>query len=263
MNSIPNITESRALKAFLGLLSPRFKVLAYHSIYPQSRDPFEVSAEMFRKQMEILVEEKCRIISLEQSLDELRSGRITNKTIVITFDDGFRSLRDHAFPLLEQYQFPATVFVPFDFIGGIDSFSYEKPRQNYKLLSQAEIEFSMGKGFSYGSHTMSHSDLTRLSDERLSYELNASKRYLNERLGTKFSTLAYPFGMFDERVKRAAMNAGYACCVCFGNILSNSKYTSLSEMKREKILASTSLDEFRALINIKNDLPRKIRHHLK
>ncbi|HKJ03977.1 MAG TPA: polysaccharide deacetylase family protein [Geopsychrobacteraceae bacterium] len=254
---------NRVLSAALGLLSPRFKILAYHSVAKQSRDPFEISTQMFTQQMQVLSDEGYRVVSLEQGCLEVRTGRIRNKTIVITFDDGFRGLQDHVFPLLEKYQFPATVFVPFDYVGGIDCFSYKQPRPDFEILTHSEMKSSMRSGISYGSHTMSHVDLTQTSDKALNYELNESKKYLNDLLKTKFSPLAYPFGMFDERVKLAATNAGYDCSVCFGNILSNSKYTQLFELKREKILETTELDSFRSLINVSNDLFRKTKNYLK
>lgn len=252
----------RLMPACLGLLSRRFKILAWHSIAPKSRDPFETSVEMFQQQMQVLHEENYRVVSLEQGLSELQAGRINSKTIVITFDDGFKSLQDYAFPVLEQYSFPATVFVPFNHIGGIDSFSYVNPRPDFEILALDEIETSMKHGISYGSHTMSHVDLTHLADEELSYELNASKKYLSERLGTKFSSLAYPFGMFNDKVQQAARNSGYDCALCFGNVLSNSRYTDRFEMKREKILRTTSIDQFRRLINVRYDFTRKISPYL-
>lgn len=263
MKKISRVSVNRVMGAFLGLLSSRFKILAYHSIAQKSRDPFEVSAEMFQQQMQLLVDEGYSVMPLEQAWNDLRTGHISDKTLVITFDDGFRSLLTSAFPVLEKYQFPATVFVPFDYIGKIDTFSYENPRADFEILSLDEIKKSMDRGISYGSHSMSHSDLTRLSPEKLRQELRVSKQFLNEVLGVEFSTLAYPFGMFDDRVQQAVIDTNYDCALCFGNILSNSRYTRSYEMKREKILSSTSLEDFRNLINVKNDFYRKTRHRLR
>lgn len=258
MTKSPVLNIKRVLDGCLGLLSRRFKILAWHSVAPQSRDLYEVSAEMFQRQLQLLNEEGYSVISLESAWDGLRAGQILDKTVVITFDDGFRGLQEHAFPLLEQYRFPATVFVPFDYVGGIDSFSYSYPRPDFEILTLDEMKSSRAIGINYGSHTMSHADLTSLSDEQLSYELNESKKYLNEGLERDFSALAYPFGMYDERVKRAANDANYDCALCFGNILSNSKYTLLFEMKREKILNSMTLEDFVELIDVRNDFHRKL-----
>ena len=131
------------------------------------------------------------------------------------------------------------------------------------VLGWADIEDSTKYGIAYGSHTMSHRNLVELDDITLRFELSESKNILKRRLGLGFYALAYPFGMFDERVKQVVRDAGYDCALCFGNILSNTKSTDVFEIKREKILDSTSLDDFARIVNIKYDITRKMGHLMK
>ncbi len=249
----------RLIRGFISCFRPRFKILAYHSLNHVSRDPYEVKAEVFEEQIGFLAEERYKVVGLEEAVRIMAKGIIRDKTVVITFDDGFASLSDFAFPVLKNFDFPATVFLPFNYIGGIDAFSYDKPRPDMPVLGWADIEDSTKYGIVYGSHTMSHRNLAELDDTELSFELSESKNILKRRLGLDFYALAYPFGMFDERVKQVVRDAGYDCALCFGNILSNTKSTDVFEMKREKILNSTSLDDFADLIDVRKDSIRKIR----
>lgn len=254
--------NNRTLTAIVGLLSQRFKILAYHSVFEISRDTYEINASEFEKQMMMIADKGFRVVSLEESVQALLNGDIEPKTIVITFDDGFQSLLDFAFPIMKQLNFPATVFLPFDYIGGIDAFSYDLPRPDFRILSYQEIEESLVQNISYGSHTMSHSDLTFMDKRSLERELRESKQILNGKLRTRFSALAYPFGLFNEKVEQETASAGYDCAVCFGNVLSNSRYVSPFQLKREKILNTTTLDQFERLIDVRYDFVRKVKKYL-
>jgi len=231
--------------------------MSYHSISTQSRDPFELTVSAFEKQMHFLEKEGYHVISLENAFRNMLAGTIRNKTVVITFDDGFQGLWRFAFPILKKYRFPATVFIPFEHVGGIDVFSYSKPRPDMRLLTWEMINESSNNGISYGSHTMSHRNLVILDAKNLCYELEESRELLKRRLGLTFFSLAYPFGMFDERVKQAVRQSGYDCALCFGNVLSNTRATDPFEMKREKLLNHMSMDDFSYIVTVKNDLPRK------
>jgi len=252
----------RVLRGVLSCFRPRFKILAYHSVADVSHDPFEVEAEEFEKQMSLLSHAGCHVIELEQAILMIEKGAIQDKTVAITFDDGSTSLRRFAFPVLKKFQYPATVFISFDYVGGIDSFSYDDPRPDRGILDWADIEKSMEYAISYGSHGMSHRSLVELDIEELRKELNESRKILEYDLGFTFFPLAYPFGMFDNRVKHNARDSGYDCGLCFGNTLSNTRSTDIFEVKREKVLRSTSLCEFSKLIDVKYDFRRKVKYLL-
>ena len=92
-----------------------------------------------------------------------------------------------AFPILEKYTFPATVFVISSVIGEPGHMTAEQ------ILELAD------KGWEIGSHTETHSDLTQLTDEQLKHELVNSKQHLEE-LGLIVKNFASPYGKYDERV---------------------------------------------------------------
>jgi hypothetical protein len=98
------------------------RILMYHRISdaPEPNVPpyFRVntSSRRFAEQMRFLHEERYKIIDLLQALALLRKNAFTRKHVVITFDDGYADFADLAFPVLKQYHFTATVFLPTAFI---------------------------------------------------------------------------------------------------------------------------------------------------
>ena len=249
----------RSFKGIISLFMPRFKILAYHSIYPSSRDSFEVDVGSFEKQLCFLANNGYRVIGLQQAFGELQTHNLPDKTVAITFDDGFKTLQQFALPVLNHFGFPAYVFLPFAFIGGADNFSCKYPRFDTPILDWDGIEKLLEAGITYGSHTMSHQDLTTLDEVTLQYELEESRRILKTLSETDFYALAYPFGLFDKRVKDAVRETKYDCALCFGNTLSNTRLTDVFELKREKITNSTCLDEFARVVDVRNDFVRKIK----
>jgi peptidoglycan/xylan/chitin deacetylase (PgdA/CDA1 family) len=250
---------SNVWKGIRSITLPRFKVLAYHSVNARSDDPYEVTGEAFAAQMQFLKKRGYRVISLGRALENLKNGTIAGKTIVITFDDGFKSLTEHAFPVLREYGFPATVFLPVKYVGGIDVFSYKEPRPTMPIMGWGDIGKSLDQGIDYGSHSMTHPNLLDKNHSQLTYELHKSRSILAKKLGVTFFPFAYPFGLFNETIKAQVKSAGYHCALCFGNVLSNSAVTDHFELKREKILHATEIEEFARLADTRNDLWRKMK----
>jgi peptidoglycan/xylan/chitin deacetylase (PgdA/CDA1 family) len=112
---------------------------------------------------------------------------LPSSMVTFTFDDGYFSTYDKAFPILEKYSYPATVFVITSAIGEPGYMTTEQ------ILELAD------NGWEIGSHTVSHPDLTQLSDEQLKYELLVSQQYL-ENLGLTVRNFSSPHGRYDKRV---------------------------------------------------------------
>ena len=116
---------------------PKAVILSYHNI-PSDRDisawqPDSVSVENFEKQMQFLVEQDFYIISLSELVKILRRGeKICAKTVVITFDDGYKTFLLNAWPVLQKYNLPTTVFVAVDYLGKNKSFPWLVPLARQK-----------------------------------------------------------------------------------------------------------------------------------
>jgi peptidoglycan/xylan/chitin deacetylase (PgdA/CDA1 family) len=100
--------------------SERAWILGYHRIAPVVSDPYRtcVSPGHFAEHLEVL-KERAQPISLSNLLGQLKDGRVPHKCFVLTFDDGYADVQEYAIPLLERYEFPASVFVANGYLGKI------------------------------------------------------------------------------------------------------------------------------------------------
>jgi len=133
-----------------------------------------------------------------------------NRQVALTFDDGYESFYLHAYPILSELGIPATVFIPAGFIGKTDLWDYTGKIFPKKHLSISQVErLSLSDGITFGSHGLTHSSLTGMSDRLLKIELSKSKDIIENISGKKIHYLSYPFGRYNRMVEVAAMEAGY------------------------------------------------------
>jgi peptidoglycan/xylan/chitin deacetylase (PgdA/CDA1 family) len=150
-----------------------------------------------------------RFLQLIQDKDikTILPGEASNG-IIITFDDGERTVYSNAFPLLKKYGMKAVVFVIVDYIGRKNYWDISLTGQRTEHLTWKEIEEMQDYGIEFGSHTMSHSNLLGLNSERLEYELAESRRILAKRLG-KCVSISYPFNRVNRTIAYHAAHVGY------------------------------------------------------
>jgi peptidoglycan/xylan/chitin deacetylase (PgdA/CDA1 family) len=139
-------------------------------------------------------------------------------TFAVTFDDGWVSVLQHGFPLLQRLGVPATVFVASSLVdtheqplrgAAIDEWHDSPWRDELHCLPWEELRTLVDAGWEIGAHSKTHPLLTQLDDATLAEELRGSKLRCEEMLGVPCRTMAYPTGDFDERVERATAAAGY------------------------------------------------------
>jgi len=127
--------------------------------------------------------------------------------IVITFDDGEENIYEYAFPVLKKYRCPAIIFLIVDYIGKKNYWDLSITGRNRHLNWRQILEMNK-YGIIFGSHTMSHRNLTRLNTQELEYELFESKRILERHLDT-IDTISYPFNRVNSYVLKKVAEAGY------------------------------------------------------
>ncbi|MFY9743486.1 MAG: polysaccharide deacetylase family protein [Candidatus Sulfotelmatobacter sp.] len=132
------------------------------------------------------------------------------KSVVLTFDDGFRNFYREAFPLLSEYGFSATMFLPTAYIGDAPiSFKGED------CLTWAEVRELKQHGIDFGSHTVTHPRLRELSASAINDELVNSKHTLEQKLGCPADSFAYPYAFpqtdkdFTQMLRNLLQAAGY------------------------------------------------------
>jgi peptidoglycan/xylan/chitin deacetylase (PgdA/CDA1 family) len=181
-------------------------VLAYHHVegkrgFPATR----ISRSQFEAQMISLKERGWR----GAPLDGLFSpADPEERPIFITFDDSYDSVAGNALPFLKSIGYTATLFIISDFVGRTASWDVAFGNDTVHMPEE-RIRAALNNGFSIGSHTRTHPDLTALSDARLEDELLNSRTALEDRFGVPVRYLAYPFGRYNRRVKEAVRACGY------------------------------------------------------
>jgi peptidoglycan/xylan/chitin deacetylase (PgdA/CDA1 family) len=187
----------------------------YHRVGEARNDweaRYAITPDNFAAHMRALSGTGLRAVGIDALVGWLEGGpALPAGSIVITFDDGFRGVRQHALPVLEALGWPFTVFLVSDLIGQEDVWTRASNPAGvtYPLLDADEIRYMMGRGVSFHSHTRSHASLPTLDEEALVDQLAGSRTILSELLGHEVPYIAYPFGHLDDRVEAATRTAGY------------------------------------------------------
>ena len=194
----------------------RIPVLMYHRVgAPRAGEDrtYCITPAAFRAHMNALASAGYRAISTAEFVDWLDGvpGSIGSRSFVLTFDDGFSGLYDHARPVLRELGWPATVFLVAGMIGGDDSWAMaaHPTWPPSPLLDAAQIAAMSADGFSFHSHSLGHRSLGGLADSELEDEVAGSRARLQALLGGPIDFFAYPYGHHDERVVAAVKAAGY------------------------------------------------------
>ena len=195
-------------------------VLVYHSI-DNSKSYISMSKEMFANQMSFLKQTGWDVISLEQFMGRDQYYRSNpQKVLVLTFDDGLDNFYKIVWPILEQYGFSATMFIPTDYIGKKSDW-YE----DYDLIPQTvmgwpELKELYHQGIDIQSHGCSHQILTKLSTADLYKDVKKSKNILEQGLGKEVNLFCYPNGIYNQQTITALKTAGYKGAAVVKNSLS-------------------------------------------
>jgi peptidoglycan/xylan/chitin deacetylase (PgdA/CDA1 family) len=199
-------------------------VLGYHAVSEDWPAELSVTPDGLRRQLELLVGRGYRGATFSDAV----TGPGSARTLVVTFDDAYRSVAERAFPILSELGLPGTVFVVTGWGGadgpmawpGIDRWLGGPHEEELQPMSWEELGSLAEAGWEIGSHTRSHPRLTEVDDATLADELQGSRRECEERLGMPCRSLAYPYGDLDDRVVEAARDAGYqaACALPQGRL---------------------------------------------
>jgi peptidoglycan/xylan/chitin deacetylase (PgdA/CDA1 family) len=262
------------------------KVLAYVVLslpVLDDADVWTVTADQFDKQMRWLYENGYETVSLE---DVARwregTGELPARPIVITFDDGDRSVLEHAWPVLDRYGFTATFFVVTGKVGeswkGVDNLSWAELRQmhdsgTFEIQSHTHdlhYKVSVGRGhapvFLAGAGGEHDFEDYRSWEDALLDDLGTSRALIRRHIGVSPQFLAWPYGHGGEDVDRMAMRAGFECVVTMqGNV--NRRYDDAAletlpawqrlEIDRFPVSARTTLPLFRKVVRGENGTDEK------
>lgn len=185
----------------------------YHQVGPFQRVPSHRAVychhRRFARQMAYLKWAGYRVVDLAEGLAALRAGGLPPRAVCLTFDDGYRNFLDYAWPVLEHYRYPVTVFLVSGRIGGEADWLTAAGLAPAALLDAQDIRRLQRAGVRFGAHSRSHPRLTRLPDAALAEEVAGSKADLEALLDAPVEGFCYPSGDFDARVRAAVAAAGF------------------------------------------------------
>ncbi|PWE32932.1 hypothetical protein DDZ14_07525 [Maritimibacter sp. 55A14] len=172
-------------------------ILMYHAI-ADAPGPTSIAPDVFAAQMEALAEAQVPVINMDD-LPNHRGGPSPH-AVAITFDDGFCDFAETAWPVMKEYGFQPIVYLPTALVGRREDWRdcNDPPRP---LMDWGTIGELAAEGVLFGSHSVSHADLTLLDDDALEAELTRSRAEIEERLARPVPHFAPPYGATNPAVR--------------------------------------------------------------
>jgi peptidoglycan/xylan/chitin deacetylase (PgdA/CDA1 family) len=185
-------------------------VLTFHALDDRP-SVISFSPPVFRRGMAKLHESGYQTLSLLEAVDCLcRGAPFPDRSLVITFDDGYQTMYDEAFPVLQRYGLSAMVFLTVGETGTRRSAGRLPSLNGRSMLAWHEIREMQRWGIAFGAHTLTHPDLTRLPLDRVEAEVCDSKAIIEDSLSAPVVCFAYPYGRYDRR-SREIVRQHFAC----------------------------------------------------
>lgn len=222
------------------------RVFMYHDIVPGVPEEIHsVSVEQFAAQMQWLHDVGYQVIGIEDWFAAQRAGKSTPaNAVAITFDDGFEDNYTRAWLILQKYGFTATIFLVTGAIAGTSVWRQGDLSRVPMLSPQQILEMAAG-GIAFGSHTVSHCQLTRLLDTaEIDRELLASKAALEQLLQREVLSVCYPFSQVNPLIKARARIAGYQMGFTYDPGYVGFPGHDWLELRRTGILATDTVESF-------------------
>jgi peptidoglycan/xylan/chitin deacetylase (PgdA/CDA1 family) len=188
-------------------------VLCYHAISPTWSAGLSVTPDAFERQISSLVRNGWTAATFTEVTRATPAGR----TVVVTFDDAFASVKTYALPVLKKLGLKGTVFAPTDYISrqaplawsGLRHWEDGPNADELTALTWDDLGELAELGWEIGSHSRTHPMLTSLDDDSLATELRESREECATRIGRPVTAIAYPYGDVDDRVQALTRDAGY------------------------------------------------------
>lgn len=211
-------------------------VLLYHQISDEGNgNRYYVTVEDFREQMQILRDFGYQTITPSDLVNVLiHGGELPVRPVVITFDDGYLSMYQNAFPIMHEMGFVGALYI---YVGRLDSVDHVNVDQLIEMVDS---------GWEIGSHSMSHADLIDNSSIA-PYELFQSRLTLEDAIEGPVVTFAYPYGRADNYIRGMIGEYGYIAGMGLGPSWEHTIDT-ITYLSRIEVQSDYDLDKFISLL---------------
>ncbi len=223
-------------------------ILCYHNFNPVKPGSMNLTPQTFEDQLKWLKQNGFTVIPLKEAVAYLQGQRdsLPPKSVVITLDDGWQSQYTYILPIAKKYNIPVTLFIyPETISEGKHAMTWDE----LKSLQQTGL-------FDIESHTYSHPNFKQEKKHRsaagyetfVQNELVNSKKILEEKLGTKITLLAWPFGIYDDYLQQQATKAGYTMAFSIDARTANQGFRPMSQ-PRFMILQTQTMQHYQGIAN--------------
>ena len=176
-------------------------LIGWHRIDDRHTDGLSTTEAGFERHLDLLEERGARVLPLMEAVERLALGSLPPRAVALTFDDGYASVVETAWPMLRKRDMPATLFVCSESLPGTGRFDWdtrESIHERHRLATAQQVADPW---------------LPALDDRALERELVESREVIGDLLRAPVRSLAYPTGGWDRRVRAAAARAGYTAAV--------------------------------------------------
>ncbi len=192
------VTDTTSNDVVNGTTAPgEFVVFVYHRFGDPKHLSTNINLEDFRRQMEYLKNAGFEVVTLGDALNKTGD----QKRAVITVDDAYTSFLEGAVPVLNDFDFPVTLFVNTETVGGEDYLSWD------------QLDSLRKQGVEIGNHSHSHAYFLNMPEanyvEKFRADVSRAQDLFEENLGFRPDLFAYPYGEFDTRLQEEVRSMGF------------------------------------------------------
>jgi O-antigen biosynthesis protein len=233
-------------------------ILLFHSVSDQASSiyrPWAITPKDFESHIAYLCDQGYQPLTIGQVAQIIRAGGVglPGRPVVLTFDDGMADFLSGAVPILNKYQFPATLYIVTGNIGQSSKWLTDEGEQNRPMLSWDEI--TCLSGIEIGAHSHTHPQLDIVSLSKAREEILISKEILEQHLSSPVQTFAFPHGYHTSQLVNLVQDAGYtsACIVGHEMATDSSNVFSLPRIIVTSDVTTTKLGQYLQGIDLRQD----------
>lgn len=214
-------------------------ILLYHHIDTETPAATSTTPEQFEQHLEYLHHNGFQVLDLAEALEKIKNGvALPDKSVAITFDDGYESIFNHAWPLLKQYKMPFTVFI-----------STEPIDKKYaSMMNWQQIKTLHDNRVTIANHTQTHAHLLGLDRQAARREIDLSQNRLKTMLKSNTKLFAYPYGEYGLGIAHYLKENQYWALTQFSGPAS--QFSSAQALPRFSMSGSyASMKQFELKVN--------------
>lgn len=227
-------------------------ILMYHKIDDDSPSEYWVTVDNFHAQMELLHNLGYESITYDELRNYMLYGdALPAKPVIINLDDAYQNAYTKAKPILDEFGFIGVVNIPTGYIGNTEQ---ERQTNNWdppeyavretSMLIWPELDNLRDAGWSIQSHSVTHPDMTTLTDIQIRTEIIESRDTIQDKLNEQPQYFCYPYGSYNSRVKQILQEEGYLGAISVVSGVENTATANLYELKRIYIKGTDTINEF-------------------